>query len=188
MRRLSHVAQARYAARVGSGISARAKPHSSSVSRGLYGRAFPPESSKLSSADIAHIAEEIESIGKREKREWVNQLTVLLLHLLKWRFQPGLRGNAGRYTIKVQRRDLARHLDDNPSLRAQLAPVLADAYASAVLMAAGETGLPEANFPAECPWSYPLCQRSCRPDRIMAPGGAERRTWHDTDRSSKTGR
>jgi hypothetical protein len=34
----------------------------------------------------------------------------------------------------------------------------------------------------------PLCQRSCRPDRIMAPGGAERRTWHDTDRSSKTGR
>jgi hypothetical protein len=36
--------------------------------------------------------------------------------------------------------------------------------------------------------NIPLCQRSCRPDRIMAPGGAERRTWHDTDRSSKTGR
>lgn len=108
----------------------------------------------LSSADIAHIAEEIESMGKSEKRELVSRLTVLLLHLLKWRFQPGLRGNSWRYTIKVQRRDLARHLDDNPSLRAQLTPVLADAYASAVLMAAGETGLPEATFPAECPWSY----------------------------------
>ena len=93
---------------------------------------------KLSSADIAHIAEEIASMGKSEKRELVNQLTVLLLHLLKWRFQPSLRGNSWRYTIKVQRRDLARHLDHNPSLRAQLAPVLADAYASAVLMAAGE--------------------------------------------------
>lgn len=54
---------------------------------------------KLSSANIGHIAEEIESIGKREKREWINQLTVPLLHLLKWRFQPGLRVNAWRYTI-----------------------------------------------------------------------------------------
>ncbi|MSW82828.1 MAG: DUF29 family protein, partial [Actinobacteria bacterium] len=53
---------------------------------------------KLSSADIAHIAEEIESMGKSEKRELINRLTVLLLQLLKWRFQPGLRGNSWRYT------------------------------------------------------------------------------------------
>ena len=109
---------------------------------------------KLSAADIANIAEKIESIGKSEKRQLVSRLTVLLLHLLKWRFQPGLRGNSWRYTIKVRRRDLARHLGDNPSLSAQLTAVVADAYASAVLLAAGETGLPEATFPAECPWSY----------------------------------
>ncbi len=116
---------------------------------------------KLSSADIANIAEEIESMGKSEKRELVSRLTVLLLHMLKWRFQPGLRGNSWRYTIKVQRRDLARHLDDNPSLTAQLTAVLTDAYASAVLLAAGETGLPEVTFPAECPWSY---QQAADPD------------------------
>jgi hypothetical protein len=39
-------------------------------------------------ADLAAIAEEIESMGKTEKRELVSRLTVLLLHLLKWRFQP----------------------------------------------------------------------------------------------------
>src|ERR1700679_4004614 len=78
----------------------------------------------LSSADIEHIAEEIESMGKSEKRELVSRLTVLLLHLLKWQFRPGLRGNSYRYTIKVQRRDLARHLADNPSLSAQLPALL----------------------------------------------------------------
>lgn len=43
---------------------------------------------KLSQADIEHIAQEIESMGRTEKRELVGRLTVLLLHLLKWRYQP----------------------------------------------------------------------------------------------------
>jgi Domain of unknown function DUF29 len=111
-------------------------------------------SGKLSSADIENIAEEIESMGKSEKRELVSRLTILLLHLLKWRFQPSLLGNSWRYTIKVQRRDLARHLADNPSLSAQLPAVLEDSYTSAVLLAAGETGLSEATFPTVCPWPY----------------------------------
>ena len=115
----------------------------------------------LSALDIANIAEEIESRGKSERRELISRLTVLLQHLLKWQFQPGLRGNSWRYTIKVQRRDLTRHLQDNPSLTAQLPAVLADAYASAALLAAGETGLPETTFPAECPWSY---QQAADPD------------------------
>ncbi len=48
---------------------------------------------KLAEADIEHIAEEIESMGKTEKRELVARLTVLLLHLLKWRYQPNLQGS-----------------------------------------------------------------------------------------------
>ena len=121
---------------------------------------------KLSAADIENIAEEIESMGRSEKRELISRLTVLLLHLLKWQFQPGLRGNSWRYTIKVQRRDLARHLNDNPSLTAQLPAVLADAYASAVLLAAGETGLPEGIFPVVCPWSH---QQIADPDLWPEP-------------------
>ena len=42
---------------------------------------------RLSEADVEHIAEEIESMGKREKRELVNCLTVLLIHLLKWQYR-----------------------------------------------------------------------------------------------------
>lgn len=109
---------------------------------------------KLQAADIAHIAEEIESMGRSEKRELVSRLTVLLLHLLKWRFQPALRGNSWRLSIANARDQLADHLDDNPSLKARLPEITALAYRYARRSAAMETGLPEAAFPEECVWSF----------------------------------
>ncbi|TWB15419.1 uncharacterized protein DUF29 [Nitrospirillum amazonense] len=118
-------------------------------------------SGKLSAADIEHIAEEIESMGKAEKRELSKRLVVLLLHLLKWQFQPVRRGSSWEATIRVQRRDLAVHLQDNPSLTAKLPEAIQQAYGNALIMAADETGLPEATFPAECPWSF---------EQIMDPG------------------
>lgn len=60
---------------------------------------------RLSEADIENIAEEIESMGRGEKRELVNRLTVLLLHLLKWQFQPSHRGNSWRLSIVQTKRE-----------------------------------------------------------------------------------
>ena len=108
---------------------------------------------KLSDADIEHIAEEIESMGKAEKRELLSRLTVLLLHLLKWQFQPGRRGASWQVTIRNQRRALARHLADNPSLRPKVPEALSDAYGDARGEAYAETGLSEEVFPATCPWT-----------------------------------
>jgi hypothetical protein len=111
-------------------------------------------SGKLAEADIEHIAEEIESMGKAEKRELVARLTVLLLHLLKWRYQPNLQGASWRATIEVQRLDIADLLEDNPSLKSVLPEVVARAYRKAIKEAERETGLPETNFPAACPWTF----------------------------------
>jgi hypothetical protein len=111
-------------------------------------------SGQLAQADIEHIAEEIESMGRREKRELLSRLAILLMHLLKWQVQPMLRGNSWRATIKVQRRDIERHLADNPSLKAKLPEILAAAYGDATLLASRETGLPEASFPPSLPWSF----------------------------------
>ncbi|HRQ79488.1 MAG TPA: DUF29 domain-containing protein [Azospirillaceae bacterium] len=108
----------------------------------------------LAAADIAHIAEEIESMGKTEQRELENRLTVLLLHLLKWRFQPKRRGASWEATIRIQRRDLTRHIDRNPSLKPHIADAACYAYGNAVIEAAAETGQPEETFPAECPWTF----------------------------------
>ncbi len=104
--------------------------------------------------DWLNVAEEIESMGRAERDQLTNRLGVLLAHLLKWRHQPGLRGNSWRLTIAEQRRRIERLLRRNPSLKADLATILADAYGDALLMAQRETGLPEDTFPAGCPWTF----------------------------------
>ena len=108
----------------------------------------------LVEADITHIIEEMESMGRSERRELVNRLTVLLLHLLKWRFQPALRGNSWRLSIKEQRIRLAAHLEDNPSLKAEIDQAILQAYRLAAIEAERETGLSESTFPTACPFSF----------------------------------
>jgi hypothetical protein len=109
---------------------------------------------RLSEADIDHIAEEIESMGKTEKRELISRLKVLLMHLLKWQFQPTGRSTSWRLTIEEQRRELVEHLADNPSLKSKMNEAMTSAYGSAILAAARETGLDVNAFPVECPWLF----------------------------------
>jgi hypothetical protein len=111
-------------------------------------------SGRLSELDIDHIAEEIESVGSSQKRELVSRLTVLFQHLLKWQFQPALRGKSWQVTIRVQRRDGAYLMQNNPSLKAILPEAIAQAYGTAVIKAAAETDLAESIFPSVCPWTF----------------------------------
>lgn len=108
---------------------------------------------RINELDIEHLSEELESMSARERRELVNRLAILLAHLLKWRFQPERRGKSWRLTIKIQRLDVAALLQQNPSLRARLDEFIGTAYRRAILLAAGETGLDEDEFPALCPFS-----------------------------------
>jgi len=108
---------------------------------------------KLAAADIEHIAEEIDSMGRTEKRELISRSSVLLLHLLKWRYQPEKQSPSWEASIRVQRNRLADHLDDNPSLKPLLPQALAAAYRDAALEAVAETGLTGSTFPATCPWT-----------------------------------
>ena len=109
---------------------------------------------KLLDADIAHIAEEIEDMGKNLKRELVSRLEILFIHLLKWQYQPGHHGNSWRYSIDEQRAKLVDHLEDNPSLKPQLPEAVERSYRYAIRGAAKETGLPGNTFPKSCPWTY----------------------------------
>ena len=108
---------------------------------------------KATQADLENIAEEIESMGKTEKRELVSGLTVLLLHLVKWRFQPTKRGRSWRLSIEGQRLDVRHLLEENPSLKPVLAQSLGQAWRRVLIEAEKETGLERSNFPAACPWT-----------------------------------
>ncbi len=109
---------------------------------------------RFSELDVDNIIEELESMGKSEKRELSNRLTVLLMHLLKWQYQSVKRSTSWRNTIAVQRIDIRELLEDSPSLRREVTDKIAVAYEKAVLTAEVETGIEKQNFPAACPFSF----------------------------------
>ena len=108
---------------------------------------------RFDQADIEHIAEELEDMGKGERRGLESRVEVLLLHLLKWQLQPNRRSAGWRNTIKLQRMRIARRLKESPSLKPVLSANLAEAYQAGRLMALRETGLLEASFPSSCPFT-----------------------------------
>jgi uncharacterized protein DUF29 len=103
--------------------------------------------------DWANVAEEIESLGKRDLRQISNRLEVLLLHLLKWQFQPEARSTSWRGTIRTQRGRIQRVLKDSPSLRQRLDAEAREVYPRAREGAAEESNLRVARFPADCPYA-----------------------------------
>jgi hypothetical protein len=108
---------------------------------------------RLNEIDAASVAEEIESLGKSDRRELRRRLTVLLTHLLKWHFQPEQRSGSWRSTIREQRRQIEELLDDSPSLRPMIEGMLGKSYADARANAADETGRALDAFPADCPYT-----------------------------------
>lgn len=102
----------------------------------------------LDALDRENPAEEIESLGKAEGRELESRLRAIVIHLLKWQFQPALRSRSWQLTLQEQRIRLQAHLQDNPSLKSRILEALGRAYPLAVLRAERETGLE--SFLGEC--------------------------------------
>ena len=103
--------------------------------------------------DWENLAEEIRSMGGSDRRKLESRLCVILLHLLKWQAQPGLRGVSWRRTLRVQRREIRKVLNQSPSLRREVPALVREAYPDAIKDAADETGLPSDRFPADCPYT-----------------------------------
>jgi hypothetical protein len=108
---------------------------------------------RAAALDWDNLAEEIESLGRSERREIRSRLAVLLLHLLKWERQPERRKYGWRSTIMEQRSMIAESIADSPSLGAYPAQVLPWAWRVAVARASEEPGLPAEALPAECPYT-----------------------------------
>ena len=103
--------------------------------------------------DIISLIEEIESMGRSEKRELKNRFIVLLMHLLKWQYQPEKRSESWRSTITEQRICIEGLLEDSPSLQPLISEVFDDCYQKARLKASDETGIKLNFFPKESPFT-----------------------------------
>jgi hypothetical protein len=108
---------------------------------------------EVAALDIDRLAEEVEDFGRAVRKGIGSQLERLLLHLLKWPYDPAsdLR-RLWRINIRHARREIADDLTENRSLYGYSAERLSLAYPRARLDAADETGLPLATFPEACPW------------------------------------
>jgi len=106
---------------------------------------------RFAELDIEHLADEIEDVGKSEKRELASRCAVLIAHLLKWQIQPDLRSNSWRATILEQRRRVALAVKRTPSLKATLrdADWREDVWLDARDQVRAETGLPNAAIPED---------------------------------------
>ena len=107
--------------------------------------------------DLGNLAEEIESLGKSDRRAVQSHLKVLLQHLLKSAYQSPPHAS-WRASIREARRQIGLILDDSPSLRRQMPGFVAWAYPHACQDASDETELPLATFPQTCPWSLDQLQ------------------------------
>ncbi|MBW4645782.1 MAG: DUF29 domain-containing protein [Goleter apudmare HA4340-LM2] len=106
---------------------------------------------QLHQIDWQNIAEEIEDMGRSEKRQLESRLEILIMHLLKWQFQPNLRSRSWQLTIKEQRLRLEKLLQENPSLQSNIAEVIEKVYPLAILSTERETGL--SLFPETSPYN-----------------------------------
>jgi hypothetical protein len=113
-------------------------------------------SQQWSHIDLPNLIEEIESLGKQQRQELRNRLSILIGHLLKWEHQPQHRSRSWLATLRIQRRDTLRLLKDNPSLKPDLDDALKEAYENARDLAMAETDLSEQAFPLSC--SYNLTE------------------------------
>jgi len=104
---------------------------------------------RFSEVDLENLVEEIESMGRSEKRALESNLVILLMHLLKYKYQPERRTNSWLSTIFEHRRRLNKHLQDSPSLKNYFAENFMECYQDARHLAALETGLSLDTFPIE---------------------------------------
>lgn len=103
--------------------------------------------------DLENLIEEIDSMGRNNKREIKNRLIVLMMHLLKYKYQPQKQSSSWIATINEQRRQIKFVLEDSPSLKPYFEKELGNCYQEARKDAAKETGLSPDTFPVDCPFT-----------------------------------
>jgi len=110
--------------------------------------------------DVENLIEEIETMGRSEKKALRSNLEVLLMHLLKYKYQPEKRSGSWQATIREHRKRLREALEESPSLKPYFDEVLGQCYDHAKLLAADETELAVATFPEQSPFT---------PEQILDP-------------------
>jgi len=112
---------------------------------------------RFEDVDLENLAEEVEDLGKSDRKAVRSQMIRMLMHLIKYRIQPQHAGASWRSSVVDARREILLTLEDSPSLRRHLSENLQKLYREGVRDALDETGLSEKKkqlgIPESCPWT-----------------------------------
>ncbi len=103
--------------------------------------------------DIEYLLEELDDMGRSDKRSLENNLIRLLQHLLKWKYQPNKRTNSWKASITEHSLRLNRAFKQSPSLRRYFEEVFDECYLESRLIASQETDIALEIFPKVCPFA-----------------------------------
>jgi hypothetical protein len=103
--------------------------------------------------DLANLIEELLDVGSSQYLAVSSAVYQILVHLLKWQYQPGKRSRSWRTSLLEHRTRIPRHVRRSPSLRGAIPQMLIEEYPGACRKASVQTGLPLATFPEHCPWT-----------------------------------
>jgi len=109
---------------------------------------------KYQEADMDMIIEELEEMGGSNENQLINRLGVLIAHLLKWQFQPELRGRSWEGTIEEQRHKIKRLVKKNPSLKTKISEAIEEGFSDSKSIIKKDTPLELKLLPAECPYTF----------------------------------
>jgi hypothetical protein len=107
---------------------------------------------KWEALDIENLVDEILSLGKQQKQELRNRLGILIGHLLKWDYQPELRGKSWQATIREQRDKIWDILEENSSLELYLDEAMQKGFRNGINLVLRETSLNLDELPQDCPY------------------------------------
>ncbi len=108
---------------------------------------------RLMELDVVNLLEEVESMGNNDKHALDSNLVVVLLHLLKWKYQPSKRTRSWEKSIAEHRRRIRKIFQGSPSLRNYFQQTFDECYLDARKQAKIETRLSLETFPINSPFT-----------------------------------
>jgi len=108
---------------------------------------------RFSELDLDNLIEEIETMGRNQKDALESNLIIILVHLLKWQYQPNKRSRSWESSIFEHRRRIKKAFKNSPSLKPYFREVFNECYQDARKQASIETGLSLKVFPLESPFN-----------------------------------
>jgi predicted DNA-binding ribbon-helix-helix protein len=107
----------------------------------------------LNPLDLINLIAELDNMGRSEKNALESNLRILLLHLLKYKYQPDLRSKSWLFSIMEHRLRINKAFRNSPSLKRYFSEVFEESYQDACKLAVAETGLAQDTFPSLCPFT-----------------------------------